>query len=354
MEKVTSEFQFKGKPISCERYGSGHINITYLVVTDEKKRYILQRLNKIVFKDRAGLMYNVEAVTSFLARKYDDPRQSLHLVPTIYGKTYFVDSEGEYWRAFDFVEGSICLQKARTVKDFANTAVAFGKFQSALLDFPAETLNETIADFHNTPVRYIQFEEAVQRDAAGRADSVREEIEFILSRKETASVLQQQLTDGTLPLKVTHNDTKLNNVLFDKKTGDDLCVIDLDTIMPGLVAYDFGDSIRFGASTAPEDEKDLRKVEMDMDLYRVYYDSFVSSCPGLTDAEIRSLPYGAKIITLENALRFLMDYLDGDIYYNIARPEHNLDRARAQCKLVLDMESKFREMVQICEEHINP
>jgi len=352
MESALASFHFDGKPVSCEKYGEGHINHTYLVVTDSGKRYILQRLSQSVFKDPEGLMKNVAAVTSFLSEKYDDPRRSLHLIPTDKGETWHVDGEGEYWRAYDFVEGSTCLQQPRSTEDFRNSAAAFGNFQAALSGFPVEILTETIPNFHNTPKRYEQFKASIERNAAGRVDEVREEISFILDREGDAAYLQNSLLDGTLPPRVTHNDTKLNNVLFDELTDEALCIIDLDTVMPGLVAYDFGDSIRFGASTAAEDEKDLSKVSMDIELYRAYCDGFIPACPSLSPEEIRSLPYGAKIITLENALRFLMDYLDGDIYYQIARPEHNLDRARTQCKLVSSMEEQFEEMKNICEAYI--
>ncbi len=352
METVLNSFSLNGNPISCERYGEGHINQTYLVVTDTGKRYIMQRLNQVVFKDPKGLMENVHAVTSFLANKYDDPRRSLHLVPTKDGASWLVDEEGHYWRVYDFVEDTVCLQKARSPEDFRNSASAFGDFQAALLDFPADSLTETIPNFHNTPSRYVQFKESLDKNPLSRAEEVKEEIEFILSREADASYLQSRLEGGVLPLRVTHNDTKLNNILFDAKSEDALCIIDLDTVMPGLVAYDFGDSIRFGASTGAEDEKDLSKVNFDMELYKVFADGFIKACPGLSAEEIRSLPYGAKIITLENALRFLMDYIDGDPYYQIAYPDHNLDRARTQIKLVSDMEDQFEEMKAVCEAYI--
>ncbi len=352
METAIQSFLFDGNPISSKKYGEGHINQTYLVVTDKGKRYIMQRLNDTVFKDCEGLMRNVDAVTSFLAKKYDDSRRCLHLIPTKDGKAWFVDKEGKHWRVYDFVEESVCLQSPRSLDDFKNSGAAFGNFQAALLEFPASTLSETIPNFHNTPARYVQFKESLIRNVAGRIDEVKEEIDFILSREEDASYLQNKLNSGVLPLRVTHNDTKLNNVLFDEKTNDALCIIDLDTIMPGLIAYDFGDSIRFGASTGAEDEKDLSKIEMSLERYKAYCDGFIPACPGISPEEIRSLPYGAKIITLENALRFLMDYIDGDVYYKIARPEHNLDRARTQIKLVSDMESKFHQMLKIAEAFI--
>lgn len=353
METPINAFCFDGNVISCDKYGEGHINQTYLVVTDKGKRYIMQRLNSFVFKDCHGLMNNVSSVTSFLSKKYSDPRRSLHLVPTLQGTDWHVDHEGHYWRVYDFVEGSTCLQMARSKEDFFNSAAAFGGFQAALIDFPASTLVETIPNFHNTPARYEQFKKSLKENAAGRAEDVEEEIHFILSREEDAAYLQERLEKGILPLRVTHNDTKLNNVLLDENTGEALCIIDLDTVMPGLVAYDFGDSIRFGASTGAEDEKDLSKIEMDLDLFKAYCEGFIPACPGLTSEEIRSLPYGAKIITLENALRFLMDYIDGDTYYKIAHPVQNLDRARTQIKLVMDMESKFHEMQEICNSYIS-
>ena len=352
METAIKCFNLNGNPISFEKYGSGHINNTYLVVTDTGKRYIMQRLNNTVFKNCKGLMENVFNVTNYLSEMYDDPRRSLHLIPTNDGNPWFVDSEGAYWRVYDFVEDSVCLQTARSLEDFRNSGSAFGAFQAALTGFPADTLTETIPNFHNTPARYQQFKASLERNASGRMDEVKEEIDFILSREEDASYLQSRLMSGILPLRVTHNDTKLNNILFDAKTNDPLCIIDLDTIMPGLIAYDFGDSIRFGASTGAEDEKDLSKIEMSLDYYKAYCDGFIPACPGITPEEIRSLPYGAKIITLENALRFLMDYIDGDTYYKIARPEHNLDRARTQIKLVSDMEAKFDQMKEIVEAYI--
>ena len=347
MENAIYKFAIEGEPISCEKHGMGHINRTFLVETDKGKKYILQSLSRAVFKDIPGLMGNVDAVTSFLRKKDPDPRKSLHLINTHSGDIYYLDDEGEFWRVYDFVEDSVCLQKPRSAEDFYKSAVAFGLFQKSLLDFPAETLCETIPNFHNTPNRYVQFKESLEKDPIGRAKFVADEIAFILDREKDASYLQERRENGTLPVRVTHNDTKLNNIMFDAKTGEALCIIDLDTVMPGLVAYDFGDSIRFGAATAAEDEKDLSLVSMDLSLYETFIKGFVPACDGLTKEEIISLPYGAKIITLENALRFLKDYIDGDVYYKISYPEHNLDRARTQIKLVSDMESKFDEILSI-------
>lgn len=347
MEQVLDLFRLNGRPVSCDPYGEGHINLTFLAVTDTGKRYILQRLSRAAFHDIPGLMGNVAAVTEFLAARSPDPRSSLHLIPTLDGRSFCRDSEGEFWRVYDFVEDSLCLQTPETPEDFYQSAVAFGQFQCRLRDFPAETLCETIPNFHNTPDRYRKFHLAVDADAAGRLSSVLPEIRFLLEREEKAGTLQRLREGGELPVRVTHNDTKLNNVMLDAVTRKALCVIDLDTVMPGLVAYDFGDSIRFGASTAPEDEKDLSRVEMSLDLYETYARGFIPACGGLTAAELESLPLGAWTMTLENGLRFLTDYLEGDHYYHITRSEHNLDRCRTQLKLVSDMEQKWDPMTAI-------
>ena len=347
MEQVLDLFRLNGRPVSCDPYGEGHINLTFLAVTDTGKRYILQRLSRAAFHDIPGLMGNVAAVTEFLAARSPDPRSSLHLIPTLDGRSFCRDSEGEFWRVYDFVEDSLCLQTPETPEDFYQSAVAFGQFQCRLRDFPAETLCETIPNFHNTPDRYRKFHLAVDADAAGRLSSVMPEVRFLLEREEKAGTLQRLREGGELPVRVTHNDTKLNNVMLDAVTRKALCVIDLDTVMPGLVAYDFGDSIRFGASTAPEDEKDLSRVEMSLDLYETYARGFIPACGGLTAAELESLPLGAWTMTLENGLRFLTDYLEGDHYYHITRPEHNLDRCRTQLKLVSDMEQKWDSMTAI-------
>ena len=221
-----------------------------------------------------------------------------------------------------------------------------------LRDFPIDTLNETIINFHNTPDRYRIFREALKEDKYQRASSVKKEIEFFMDREEEAGTLQRMRDAKELPVRVTHNDTKLNNVLLDASTRKALCVIDLDTVMPGLVAYDFGDAIRFGASTGAEDEKDLDKIELDLNLYKTFADGFIPACDGLTDAEIASLPLGAKIMTMENGLRFLTDYLKGDVYFSIERPEHNLDRCRTQIRLTRDMEKKWPDMEKIIQKYL--
>lgn len=351
-QQVLDSFCLTGKPASCTPYGQGHINLTFLVVTDTGKRYILQRLSRAAFSDIPGLMRNVAAVTEFLSAQSTDPRSCLHLIPTVDGASFYVDGDGEYWRVYDFVEDSLCLQTPESPEDFYQSAVAFGRFQCSLRAFPAETLCETIPNFHNTPDRYRKFHLAIDADSVGRLSSVMPEVQFLLAREVEAGTLQRMRESGTLPVRVTHNDTKLNNVMLDAETRLPLCVIDLDTVMPGLVAYDFGDSVRFGASTAAEDEKDLSRVEMSLEFYEIYARGFIPACGGLTAAELCSLPLGAKTMTLENGMRFLTDYLEGDHYYHIAYPEHNLDRCRTQLKLVSDMEQKWDRMTEIISRFI--
>ncbi len=349
-ENALAQFALAGRVLSCKPHGQGHINRTYLAQTEGGRRYILQRISRAAFRDIPALMENVAAVTGYLSRRTEDPRACLHLVPTRSGGTWYRDGEGEYWRVYDFIEDSICLQAPETPADFVQSAVAFGGFQRQLQAFPAETLHETIPNFHNTPDRYRKFRAALQADALGRAAAVEPEIRFLLEREERAGTLQQLRQRGELPLRVTHNDTKLNNVMLDAASRKALCVIDLDTVMPGLVAYDFGDSIRFGAATGPEDEKDLDRIRMSLPLYEAFARAFVPACGGLTAAERESLPLGAWTMTLECGLRFLTDYLEGDRYFAVARPEHNLDRARTQLKLAADMEEKWDEMKRIIGE----
>lgn len=351
LKEVLSHFQTEGAVQSCQRYGCGHINETYLAVTDTGRRYILQKLSNRAFPDIAGLQENVEAVTRHLHSKSSDPRAALTLIPTDEGKSWVHMGENSDWRMYDFVEDSLCLQAPECPEDFYQSAIAFGTFQQQLSGFPAETLHETIRNFHNTPDRFRIFRETVARDPMGRAASVEQEIAFALAHEEVGSRLTEMLHAGVLPLRVTHNDTKLNNVMLDEKTHAPLCVIDLDTTMPGLSAYDFGDSIRFGAATAAEDEKDLSKMEMDLELYRIFTRGFLKACPALTAAERKALPLGALTMTLECGVRFLTDYLDGDHYFGISYPEQNLDRCRTQFKLVADMEAQFEAMAAVVRKY---
>lgn len=350
LRDVLSRFQLDGAAVSCEPYGCGHVNVTYLAVTESGRRYILQKISTRAFHDVPALMENISAVTTYLRERIDDPRGTLTLIATDTGASFLDYGDGSYWRVYDFIEDSVCLQAAQTAEDFYQSAVGFGHFQEMLKDFPAETLHETIPHFHDTRDRYRIFRETLAADPCARAASVQAEIDFALARAEEASILVEQQAAGLLPTRVTHNDTKLNNVMLDAETMKALCVIDLDTVMPGLSLYDFGDSIRFGASTAAEDEKDLSKVEMSLELFRIYTRGFLQQCPGLTEQERKMLPMGAKMMTLECGVRFLTDYLDGDHYFKTAYDTHNLDRCRTQFKLVADMESKWAEMENIIKE----
>lgn len=347
---VLRRFSLDSEPCSCERYGCGHINETYLVVTRSGRRYILQKLSNRAFPDIAALQENVAAVTAHLRKKVSDPNGVLTLIPTVDGKTWYHHAPNSDWRVYDFIENAICLQSAETAEDFYQSAIAFGTFQQQLADFPAETLHETIARFHDTPNRYALFRQALAADAMGRADRVRAEIDFAMAHEQLGSRLIRLRDQGALPLRVTHNDTKLNNVMLRAADRTPLCVIDLDTTMPGLSAFDFGDSIRFGAATAAEDETDLRKMTVDLEKFRLFTRGFLQACPGLTETERTVLPLGALTMTLECGVRFLTDYLDGDRYFGIHRPDHNLDRARTQFKLVAEMEKNLPAMEQIVRE----
>ena len=357
LRQAAAAFDFGLPTGEAERYGEGHINDTFAVwAADHSRRWILQRINTDTFTDPAGLMENVTGVTSYLRREIlarggDPDRETLNVVPTREGKPYYTDCEGGAWRAYLFVEGTVCLQKVENERDFYTAAETFGNFQNQLADYPAATLHETIARFHDTPNRYANFEKALAADVMGRAREIGPEIAFIRAREADCHVLMDQLAAGVLPLRVTHNDTKLNNVLIDQATGKGICVIDLDTVMPGLSAYDFGDSIRFGANDCAEDEPDQSKVHFSLHLYEVFARGYLAAAgSAMTEAERRSLPWGAKLMTLECGIRFLTDYLEGDHYFKISRPAQNLDRARTQFTLVEGMEREFDAMTQLALE----
>jgi len=346
IDEALAGYSHIGQVNSCESYGNGHINDTFLVVVTSGKRYILQRINHTVFTKPWEIMENITAVTEHIrASSGGDVRSTLTVVPTDKGESFFCDSIGSYWRLYDFVEGTVTRERAESLAEFEACAEAFGRFGGQLADFPAHTLHEAIPNFHNTPMRYEALMRAVERDAFGRAEEVRAEIEFVKERREFASLLEKERLAGRLPLRVTHNDTKLNNILFDSQSGYPVCVIDLDTVMPGYSVNDFGDSIRFGANTAAEDEQDLSRVGLDVELYRAYLRGFLRGCgDSLGEREKELLPMGARMMTLECGIRFLCDYLEGDVYFRTSRPKHNLDRARCQFALLADMERKESEM----------
>lgn len=358
-QEVLNAFCLEADLEAVRPYGGGHINDTFLVeapVSSGTGKFILQRINSEIFLQPKELMENITGVTGWLRKKImeeggDPARETLNVRLTADEKPYFVDDCGSYWRVYDFIENTSCFNQSESVEDFYQSALSFGHFQRLLADYPAHTLHETIPHFHDTPVRFANFEKAVAEDSAGRADSVREEIAFVTARREYIHTLADKQAAGILPLRVTHNDTKLNNILIDNETGKGICVIDLDTVMPGLSVNDFGDSIRFGASTAAEDEPDLSKVSCSMELFEAYTRGFLQGCGGtLTPAELDSLIDGAIMMTLECGMRFLADHLEGDHYFKIHRENHNLDRARTQFKLVRDMEEKRSQMEEIVKK----
>jgi len=354
LTEALAAFDFGAPVVGAVRYGTGHVNDTFCVHTQPEnamcRRFILQRISPVAFKHPDEVMANITGVTGFLKKAIErdggDPgREAMTVIPDREGHSYFTDSEGDAWRVYTFVEHTRCLQGADTPELFAASGRAFGNFQRMLGEYPAETLYETIPHFHDTEDRLKKFKAALAADAMGRARDCQAETAFILEREGDCSVALQALREGKLPLRVTHNDTKLNNVLMDENRDEGVCIIDLDTVMPGLAINDFGDSIRFGANHCAEDERDLNKVSLDLELFEVYTRAFLEGCGGvLTGAEIEYLPWGAKLMTLECGIRFLTDYLEGDKYFHTTRERQNLDRCRTQFKLVSDMEDHWEDM----------
>lgn len=362
LEDAVYAFGFGPQCSYVKPFGEGHINETYAVYLPDQEGndvplFVLQRININVFKNPDQVMANIFGVTEYLRNIIrqeggDLDRESLSYIKTKSGDTYFEDDQGQPWRCLHYVPNSVCYQQVERPEQFYQSAISFGHFLKQLGDYPADSLYETIPKFHDTVKRFRDFEDAQRKDVKNRARLCPSEIEFVLSRKDDCGVLMKQLEKGALPLRVTHNDTKLNNILFDKDTGKGLCIIDLDTIMPGLAANDFGDSIRFGASTAEEDEQDLDKVHFDISLYEMYVKGYLEMAKDvLTSAEIESLPWGARLMTLECGMRFLADFLQGDVYFKTAYPEHNLVRARTQFRLVKEMEEQFEEMNRIVKKY---
>ena len=347
--------------MGAEHHGHGHIHDTYLTTfrgdDGSTHRYILQKVNQYVFKDPVGLMKNIQAVTSHLREKIiqaegDPARETLNLVPIGEGGYLHQTENGDYWRGFLFIENAQSYQVPQNPAQVYHAGKAYGNFQKLLADFPAEELIETIPDFHNTPKRYQNLNEAVQRDSHQRARNAETEIAFAMEREGDASLLVDRLASGELPQRVTHNDTKFNNVLIDDDTGEGVCVIDLDTVMPGLSGYDFGDAIRSIANKGAEDEGDFDKVGVDLGYFESFTQGFLDATRDFLSAtEIELLPQAARMMTLENSVRFLTDYLEGDVYYKIAYKDHNLVRCRSQFKLVADLEQKMGEMRSIVGRH---
>lgn len=357
MSRTLGAWKRLGQPLEVQPFGSGHINDTYLVRMAERS-YILQRINTNTFRDVDGLMNNILQVTEFIREKLtaaqgDAQRETMQVIRCDDGALYTTDEAGACWRMLSYITDSVCLQKARSADDLYECAAAFGRFQRLLEDFPAEHLTETIPQFHDTVKRYGDFLQALEQDVMGRADSVRQEVGFLQQRREDCAVMVRMQQEGKLPLRVTHNDTKLNNVLLDSRTMKGLCVIDLDTVMPGLAGNDFGDTVRFGANDCAEDEPDQSRVHFLPELYRVCAQGFLQEAgPSLTEEEILTLPWGAKLMTLECGMRFLADYLQGDVYFKISRPQQNLDRARTQFTLVRQMGEHWEELMEVSHQYL--
>lgn len=358
MEKVliaAPKFDCKGEVISAERYGHGHINDTYLVTTKNGPRYLMQRVNHKIFKNVKALMDNIVGITEYIYEQTikdgGNIKNAMVVIPTKKGEKY-LEYEGNFYRMYNFIEGALSIERRATPEEFKLAAIGFGRFQKLLDNYPAEKLNETIKDFHNTKVRYENFLEAIKNDASNRKHSCEEEIKFFVERKDYCGRIVDKLESGEIPLRVTHNDTKLNNVLIDLEAMVAATVIDLDTVMPGSILYDFGDSIRAGATTGAEDEKDLSKVNFSMELYEAYVEGFLSEVgEKLTEKELEEFAFGAILMTFECGMRFLTDHLNGDTYFKIHREGHNLDRARTQIKLVKDMEKNFEKMQAIVKKY---
>ena len=358
LDEVLAAFDIEAGEADAVRSGQGHVNDTFVVTEPAGgRKFVVQRISPAAFKRPDQVMENVIGITEYLGREIernggDRTREALRFLRPKTGGLYYADRDGGPWRAYPYVDRTVCCQTVESPAQFAASGRAFGRFQRLLRDYPAETLYETIPHFHDTEDRLAKLKAAVEKDPMGRAAECGQEIQFFLDRAADCSVALQALRDGVLPLRVTHNDTKLNNVLLDEDTGEGVCVIDLDTVMPGLSINDFGDSIRFGANHCAEDETDLSKVNLDLSLFEVYTQAFLEGAGGtLTEKEIEYLPWGAKLMTLECGIRFLTDYLEGDMYFHIDREKQNLDRCRTQCKLVGDMEAHWDEMAEIVKKY---
>jgi Ser/Thr protein kinase RdoA (MazF antagonist) len=361
---IIPHFRFDGQFLRAEPIPSGHINDSFVAwfhrPGGRHRSYVLQRINHSVFRSPEKLMQNFEAITAHLQKKIVDAggnpdREALTLIRTTDGRTFHRTPEGQYWRATRFIEGARTYDGAHSLEQVYSVARAFGQFQTLVSDFPADQLHETIPNFHHTRKRLETFVETVDRDSANRARAVRWEIQFVEHRAAETSVLVDLLEHGRLPQRVTHNDTKFNNVMIDDQTGRGICVIDLDTVMPGLALYDFGDAVRSGANSAAEDEQDLSQVSFDLDIFDRFAAGYLDAARDfLTPLEIDCLAFSARLMTLECGMRFLTDHLSGDTYFRIHRPGHNLDRCRTQFKLVQEMEARFDDMVRIVNRYRDP
>ena len=355
IESIISQFDIKGRFVGCTPFGEGHINSTFLVLLEDNHsitEYILQRMHPVAFHNIPKLIENIQKVTSYIADKLasegkDASRSTLTLIPTKSGE-YYSHENGEYYRVYTYIRGSVAYQTVEHPWQFRECGLAFGRFANLLSAFHAEELYETIPHFHDTEKRFANLKASIEKDTCQRAAEVEDEIRFALDHSHLASKITSKLRTGEIPTKVTHNDTKLNNVLFDADTGHSLAVIDLDTVMAGSICYDFGDAIRFGCNTVAEDETNLSLLDFSMPLFKLFTEGYLQGLGrNVTPAEIANLAMGALVMTYECGMRFLTDYLDGDVYFRVAHPRHNLDRCRTQFALLRKMEERYEEMVDV-------
>jgi len=358
---VVKHFRIDVEFLEGAPYGTGHINDTYVCyfrTSRGKVRYLHQKINNKIFRNVEKLMENIERVTVHLKDKIaasggDPKRGTLNIIPAADGKSYYRTDEGDYWRTYVFIEGARTYDLVEHPSHVYSAARAFGEFQKMLTDIPGERLFETIPDFHNTRKRFEAFEKALKDNAKNRVKHVKPEIDFIMKREKNASVLVDLLEKGMISERVTHNDTKFNNVMIDDKSGEGVCVIDLDTVMPGLLLYDFGESVRIMASTGVEDEEDLSKVGLDISMFERLADGYLSVMKDvLTPVEADHMVFSSNLLTFENGMRFLTDYLNGDVYFKVRRKDHNLIRCRTQFKMVSEIENRFAEMDKIIRKYL--
>lgn len=350
VEKTIHTFQIGEGKFTYKPFGSGHINDTYLIQGEAPhQQYLLQRINHEVFRDVKGLMQNMHLVTTHLSKKLSTGKDSLfttvRIIPTLDGRLYHQDEHGNCWRVQTFIPNSITYDTVSTAQQAYQAGYAFGKFQLLLQDIPVDSLKETIPDFHNMEYRFRNFASSLERNPAGRKEAVKEEIAFAMDRKQAMLDLYAHVKNRNVPIRITHNDTKFNNVLLDQHSQQAICIIDLDTVMPGVAWYDFGDSVRTIVNTAEEDEKDLEKIAVNLSFFEAFAQGFLKETSSLlTDLEIEQMAFSAHYMTFIMGLRFLTDYLEGDVYYKIRHEHHNLQRCRAQFRLVSKMEAQADEM----------
>ncbi len=359
IDEILASYDFDGEYTGYSQITAGHINTTLALqfeVGGKLKRFIAQMINTNVFKTPEKLMENMVNVTSHIAKKIekaggDVERETLHAVTARDGKPYHIMADGSFWRCVNFITDAYSCDTIENPQVFFNAGKAFGEFMSLLADFDGTSLHETIPNFHNTKDRFNNFLIALENNKSGRKENITDEIDFVLERKEDSEVLVNLIDEGKLPIRVTHNDTKINNIMFDNQSNKGICILDLDTVMPGLSLYDFGDAIRSGAVTAKEDEPDTSKVKLDVELYKAYTEGYLSAAgKSLTPKEAKYLPFSAKLLTFECGMRFLTDYLDGDTYFHTEYAEHNLVRARSQFALVSDIEKNMPYLEEITAE----